>query len=71
VGSIGTDARYFYGPIYLTVGPDGLLYVADEGNHRVQVFRLLPPLALAAGTPPGADAPFPLRIMGTYPQPTP
>jgi len=54
VGSIGTDAGYFYGPIYLTVGPDGLLYVADEGNHRVQVFRLLPPLALAAGTSPGS-----------------
>lgn len=30
--------------LYLTVGPDNLLYVADEPNRRVQVFRLLPPL---------------------------
>jgi tripartite motif-containing protein 71 len=38
-------------PIYLTVGPDGLLYVADEGQHHVQVFRLLAPLSAAPATP--------------------
>jgi hypothetical protein len=36
------------------VSPDGLLYVADEGNQRVQVFRLLPPLAPPVGTPTGS-----------------
>ena len=41
----------FINPTYLALGPDGLLYVSDEGNRRLQVFRLLPPLGAAPTTP--------------------
>jgi DNA-binding beta-propeller fold protein YncE len=54
LGSNGEEPGEFRNPIYLTVGPDGLLYVADETNRRVQVFRLLPPLGAATGTPASA-----------------
>lgn len=51
IGSVGAAPGQFMGPLYLTVGENDLLYVADEGNARVQVFRLLPPLVPAVGTP--------------------
>jgi hypothetical protein len=48
---VGIQPGQFLNPSYLTVGGDGLLYVADEGNRRIQVFRLLSPPASAPGTP--------------------
>ena len=54
VGSFGDQPGEFNGANFLTIGPDGLLYVADEANRRVQVFRLLPPLSTAQGTPVAA-----------------
>ncbi len=37
-GSNGTADGQFTTPRSLAVGPDGLIYVADSGNHRIQVF---------------------------------
>jgi DNA-binding beta-propeller fold protein YncE len=37
-GSLGTGPGQFNRPRALALGPDGLLYVADACNHRVQVF---------------------------------
>jgi len=37
-GSQGTASGQFNFPRNLAVGPDGYLYVADTGNHRIQVF---------------------------------
>ncbi len=36
-GNAGTGNGQFTAPRAVAVGPDGLLYVADSGNHRVQV----------------------------------
>jgi len=36
-GNAGTGNGQFTTPRAVAVGPDGLLYVADSGNHRVQV----------------------------------
>lgn len=36
-GSAGTGDGQFTTPRSLAVGPDGLIYVADTGNHRIQV----------------------------------
>lgn len=38
LGGVGTRPGQLNAPAALAVGPDGLLYVADRGNHRVQVF---------------------------------
>jgi DNA-binding beta-propeller fold protein YncE len=48
IGEFGVGPGQFISPIYLTVGPDGLLYVADDDTRRVLVFRLLPPLVGSA-----------------------
>ncbi|RMG90075.1 MAG: 6-bladed beta-propeller, partial [Chloroflexi bacterium] len=37
-GLPGTDAGQFSAPRNVAVGPDGRIYVADSGNHRIQVF---------------------------------
>ncbi len=35
----------------MNLSPDDLLYVSDEGNRRIQVFHLLPPMGTALSTP--------------------
>ena len=37
-GGVGSDNGELRAPEGLTVGADGLVYVADTGNHRIQVF---------------------------------
>lgn len=37
-GTQGTAPGQFMNPRNLAIGPDGYLYVADTGNHRLQVF---------------------------------
>ena len=37
-GSTGSGDGQFATPRSLTVGPDGSIYVADSGNHRIQIF---------------------------------
>jgi uncharacterized protein (TIGR03663 family) len=37
-GSNGTGNGQFVAPRNVAVGPDGRIYVADSGNHRIQVF---------------------------------
>ena len=37
-GSNGSGDGQFVTPRDVAVGPDGLIYVADSGNHRIQVF---------------------------------
>ena len=37
-GSNGNGEGQFVTPRNLAVGPDGAIYVADSGNHRIQVF---------------------------------
>ena len=38
-GKQGTGNGEFKYPSFLSVGPDGSVYIADYSNHRVQVFR--------------------------------
>jgi len=37
IGNAGTGNGQFTTPRAVALGPDGLLYVADSGNHRIQV----------------------------------
>ncbi|MEE9913477.1 MAG: tetratricopeptide repeat protein [Deltaproteobacteria bacterium] len=39
VGSSGSKEGYFSKPADILVGRDGLIYVADKGNNRIQVFN--------------------------------
>ncbi|HTM56969.1 MAG TPA: hypothetical protein VL123_00990, partial [Candidatus Udaeobacter sp.] len=38
-GSLGSGAGQFDHPYGIAIGPDGLVYVTDEGNDRVEVFK--------------------------------
>ena len=38
IGTVGSGDGQLLQPRNMVVGPDGLLYVADSGNHRIQVF---------------------------------
>ena len=61
-------------PAGLALGPDGLLYVADQGNDRVQAFGI-PEVAAGGATvasapkPLGADPIFRLGEVYAYPNP--
>lgn len=37
-GTAGGDQGQFLSPRNVAIGPDGRIYVADSGNHRIQVF---------------------------------
>jgi hypothetical protein len=37
-GSNGTSSTLLYGPVAVTLDPMGNMYVADSGNHRIQMF---------------------------------
>jgi DNA-binding beta-propeller fold protein YncE len=39
IGGLGSGAGQLNAPAALAVGPDRLVYVADRGNHRIQVFK--------------------------------
>ncbi len=39
VGSSGSKEGYFSKPSDILIGPDGLIYVADKNNNRIQVFN--------------------------------
>ncbi|MFO0925464.1 MAG: NHL repeat-containing protein [Gemmataceae bacterium] len=58
-GSEGSAPGQFARPRALALGPDGLLYVADACNHRVQVFDRDGQLVRCWGT--AGDAPGELR----------
>jgi DNA-binding beta-propeller fold protein YncE len=50
-GSPGAEPGQFARARALTLGPDGLLYIADAGNHRVQVFTRAGELVRLWGEP--------------------
>ncbi|MRR15879.1 MAG: hypothetical protein EG826_05425, partial [Deltaproteobacteria bacterium] len=56
VGSSGNKEGYFSKPSDILIGPDGLIYVADKNNNRIQVFNgegvLMNTFAKAAGNQP-------------------
>jgi DNA-binding beta-propeller fold protein YncE len=39
VGGPGREPGRFSGPLSLSIGPGGLIYVADTGNRRIQIFE--------------------------------
>jgi len=54
-GSGGAGPSQFTGPVYLAVDDAGAVFVSVEGNNRVQVFQLAPPVSAAAATPQTAQ----------------
>jgi sugar lactone lactonase YvrE/predicted metal-dependent phosphoesterase TrpH len=44
-GVAGASNQQFLGPRYIFIDAAGLLYVADSGNHRVQIFNVTDPLS--------------------------
>lgn len=64
LGGEGTAPGQLIGPRQLTLGPDGLLWVAEYGNYRVQAFDP------ATGAPRGVrPSPLPERPAGQLGQP--
>ncbi len=59
VGSSGSRQGYFLRPAAVFIGKDGLVYVADTGNSRIQVFNgegvFLNAFTKASGNQPLAD----------------
>jgi sugar lactone lactonase YvrE len=50
IAGVASEPDQFMRLLHVTVSSDGLLYVSDEPNRRVQVFRLLPPLVSTPAT---------------------
>jgi predicted membrane-bound mannosyltransferase len=71
-GSTGTETGQFQNPRGITVGPDGFVYVADAGNHRIQkvtadgefvaAWGKESSIATEAGTPQGFLEPWDVAI---------
>jgi len=57
-GSNGNLDGQFATPRNLAVGPDGLIYVADSGNHRIQVFDKNGKFLLKWGSPGAGPGQF-------------
>jgi streptogramin lyase len=57
-GSEGTGPGQFCGGMRIACGPTGRVYVADEGNQRVQVFDADGTLLMIWGRPGAADGNF-------------
>ena len=57
IGTTGGAAGQFHGPAGAAIGPDGTLYVADEGNARVQEFDLFGRLLGGFGSYTGGGNP--------------
>lgn len=71
-GSQGSEEGQFQSPRGIDIGPDGFVYVADAGNHRVQKFTAQGEFVAAwgqqvvsegaAGEPPGFNEPWSLAV---------
>ena len=57
-GSPGADPGQFNAPKGIAIGPDGSVYVADGGNHRIQRFDATGKLILAWGSRGQGDGQF-------------
>ncbi len=55
-GSPGSAPGQFQGPRGIKVGPDGFLYVADSGNHRIQKFTADGQFVVARGRHSSVEA---------------
>jgi phage tail-like protein len=70
IGGEGEEPTRFREPRGLLVHPDGLLMIADAGNHRIQVFDLATLQLLAIWGAGTAEAPSPSHQPGRFDTPT-